>query len=209
MLINMKEILQQVEVNDLVWIGEIHGVRENYLAYKEILPPLMHVGFKNLFWEMPADFSENSQYSEDGKINPHAIDFLRWIKYQIGSGILNKLNFFGQIGDYIDYEDGMARQLIEAMKDISAKSIVLTGNYHMANKEATSALNHVEEKMGLKILKIEIKYSGGTFYNYGLKELKKSDNGDSFKFGTVTRHGDVFHYHVDRAHAVFENPAVA
>lgn len=203
---------------EVIWIGEIHGIRENYRAYTILLPHLIRNGFKNIAWEMRSDFSEKSEYSEDGRINPFSIDFLKWLNSQTHSQNIERVSLFGTVGTEknphreVDYEERMAAQLLAIVGN--AKSVVITGNYHMkslSDKEAEvkSASDYVAEKSSLKILKIEMKYAGGTFYNYGVKELSKklfSTEKTDLEFGTMTEHDGVLFFYVGEAHAVFRNP---
>lgn len=212
---------------DLFWIGEIHGIRENYKAYKTILPYLAKNGFRNILWEMPSDFSGKSEYTEDARINPFSIKFLKWLNEQINIGNIDNLTFFGETTpeDYggiipedihsrtIVRENRMAEEVID--KSRNTKSVVITGNYHIMNlaskgRGEKSAADFIKEKSNLKILKIYLDYSGGTFYNYGYKTLikKNSYKESNLEFGTISRHGDKFFFHVGRVNAVFKSPEI-
>lgn len=203
----MEGILQEARTANLVWIGEIHGIKENYLAYKVLLPSLFSIGFKDLLWEMPTAFSQTSKNSEDGKINPYARDFLHWLDDQKNHGSLSSYSFFGQIYEFSDYEKAMSDQLIDILGKSSTKTIILTGNYHLQNSTIKSAQEHLSENTNLKILKVELVYSGGCFYNYGVKEIKKRKDQDSLNFGAISKRDNTYLFHVGEVHAVFENPA--
>lgn len=204
----MNQIIDEAQDCDLVWIGEVHGIQENYQVYKTLLPALFDLGFDNLLWEMPSGFNENSKNSEDGKINPYAVDFLRWLEEQKKSNVLKNFGFFGQIYEFSDYERSMADQLKNILETTKSKTIVLTGNYHLKNKNIKSAQEYIGEETKLKILKIELGYSGGTFYNYGIKTIRKLNDAEP-KFGEVSKKADMYTFHVGEAHAVYENPAAS
>ncbi len=201
---------------DLVWIGEVHGIRENYDAYKIILPKLARNGFKDILWEMPYDFSRESMSTEDGRISSFSIDFLEWIHNQIEAGKLDGLTLFGnrkpeKKNGTIDYEETMAEEMLEIIRGNEAKKyVILTGNYHMQKSDKRGSttekcIDYIEKKTELKILTIELKYSGGTFYNYGARKLPDSSTARDAKLETL-EYGDVLKLNVGEAHAVFKNP---
>jgi hypothetical protein len=95
--INKKDFLKLTKNYQVIWFGEIHGIQENYEAYRMIVPILARIGFKNILWEMDSDFSGKSPYSEDGRINPFSIDFLGYIHKKIKEKVLNRLVFFGKV----------------------------------------------------------------------------------------------------------------
>ena len=218
---------EELKKHNLVWIGEIHGIRENYETYKMILLYLAKNGFRNILWEMQSDFSERSEYTEDARINPFSVEFLKWLNEQINIGNIDNLTFFGETTpeDYggvipedihsrtVVRENKMAGEVID--KSCNIKSVVITGNYHMMNlaskgRGEKSAADFIKEKSNLKILKIYLDYSGGTFYNYGYKTLikKNSYKENNLEFGTISRHGDKFSFHVGRVNAVFKSPKI-
>ncbi|GEM_PF-4259924 len=213
-----KNILQEeLGKYDLIWIGEIHGVKENYSAYKTILPNLAENGFRNILWEMRADFSEKSKYTEDGRINQFSIEFLKWIEKQIKTGKIDGLTFFGNKtprkngAESFGYEEEMADEVIEIVGN--TKSVIITGNYHMMDltrkdEREKPAANFVKEKSELKILRMYLKYSKGSFYNFGHKKLteRATDKEIDLKFGTITRLNDLFFFHMGQVRAVFKNP---
>lgn len=206
-----KEILRHY---DLVWIGEIHGIKENYRAYKTLLPYLIKNGFKNVAWEMRSDFSEKSQNSEDGRINPFSIRFYKWLTDQTRQKKIDTVSIFGTVkiekntrGES-DYEKQMAKQLLPIIGN--TKTIIITGNYHMRNfsgkkDPVKSASAYTEEKSGLKILKINLEYVEGTFYNYSVQKLREHRNTTNREFGTMTQHNGMVIFYVNKAHAVFKS----
>ena len=217
-MIKEETFLKTSKKYDLIWIGEIHGIKENYRAYKEIIGKLSKNGFKNIIWEMKSDFSEKSNDSEDGRVNPFAISFLKWTKNKIKTGELEKLTFLDAIKNkdnkHLSYDEIMAIELIGNIEN--KKNIVITGNFHMGGplnirEGVEPCLNFVKRKTNLKILKIGIKYAGGDFYNYGTRKLSKDfyfgDKGN-LDFGAITknRNDNVFFFHVGKAHSVFKNP---
>ncbi len=203
---------------DLFWIGEIHGIRENYKAYKTILPYLAKNGFRNILWEMPSDFSEKSNYTRDGRINPFSIKFLSWLKKQIEAGKIDNLTFFGNImpissdAKLFNYEKEMASEIIELVRN--SKSVIISGNYHMMNLASKgggekSAADFIKEKSNLRILKMYLEYSKGTFYNFGCKKLAEQFTNEKggLEFGKITRQNDLLSFKMGKVNAVFKNPA--
>jgi len=217
-MIKEKIFLKTSKKYDLVWIGEIHGIKENYRAYKEIIGKLSKNGFKNIIWEMKSDFSEKSDDSEDGRINPFAVSFLKWMNNQIKAGELEKLTFLDAIKNndnkHLSYDEIMATELINNIEN--KKNIIITGNFHMGGplnirEDVEPCLDFVKSKTNLKILKIGIKYAGGHFYNYGTQKLPKDfyfGDKKNLGFGTITKNinSDIFFFHINRAHPVFKDP---
>jgi len=216
-IIKKEVFLKSVMKSDLIWIGEIHGIKENYAIYKKIIPDLAKNGFKNFLWEMESDFSETSIDSEDGRINRFSINFLKWVNKQIKNGRLEKLTFFGNVGNDGNgsYDEKMAAQFIDRFEN--KKSIVISGNFHMGgpinDREGIQpCLTFVKNKTGLKILKIGVKYAGGNLYNYGIKKMSKTfyfGDENNLKFGTITKNinDETFFVHAGKAHAVFKKPS--
>ena len=206
---DLKKVLTQKNMSkcDLIWLGEVHGIRENYDVYKILIPYFIKNGFKNIFWEMPDDFSEKSKHTEDGRVNPFSVEFFKWVKDQIKKKKIDKLVFFGNLkvkesspGTSNLYELNMAKELLKLLP-ANTKTVIITGNYHMIDlmskgEGKKSAFNFLEEKSNFSILRIFLEYSIGTFYNFGLKELmpKRPYSGDVPKFGTITGSGKRFHF---------------
>ena len=222
-IIERESFLESIKTYDIVWFGEIHGIQENYLGYKDIIPFLVKSGFKNIVWEMDSDFSEKSTYSEDARINPYAISFLQWLHNGIDEHMIDRLTFFGTFihrkdaYDYPNDEEKMAEQIIENIKD--AKSIVISGNFHMGGGPANSrkrnkpCLYFVQQKTGLKIAKIGLKYAGGNLYNFGIKHMTPNfyfGDLENLPLGTITKalEEDTFFLSVGEAHEVFKNPTI-
>jgi len=201
---------------NLVWIGEVHGIRENYHAYKAILPTLFEVGFKNILWEMPADFSGKSKNSDDGRINSFSVVFLKWIQDQIKIGKIEKLTLFGNKKGS-DYEETMAEEMLDIIGDNrSKKYVIISGNYHMQRLGGRSdkekrCIDYLEEKTDLKIVTIELKYTHGTFYNYGVKKIpnRLSARGNRMEADPLSlsvKDENSLELHIGEAHAVSKNP---
>ncbi len=222
-IIEREIFLGVVKTYDIVWFGEIHGIQENYLGYKDIIPFLVKSGFKNVVWEMDSDFSEKSAYSEDARINPYAILFLKWLHNGIDGHMIDRLNFFGTFihrkdaKDYPNDEEKMAEQVIEYIK--TTKSIVISGNFHMgggpanSKKGNNSCLDFVQKKTGLKIARIGLKYAGGNLYNFGIKHMTPNfyfGDTENLPLGTITKglREDIFFLSVGEAHEVFKNPTI-
>ena len=225
--IDREIFLGLIKTYDIVWFGEIHGIQENYLGYKNIIPVLAEEGFKNVVWEMDLDFSEKSAYSEDGRINPYAISFLQWLHYSMQKNTIDQLKFFGKIiqrkdaGGYPNNEEEMANQVIEAVKTNNAykKGIVITGNFHMGGPFNVKVgikpcLDFVQQKTELKIARIGLKYAGGSLYNSGIKHMTPNfyfGDPDNLPLGTITKvsdEDDTFFLSVGEAHPVFKNPTI-
>lgn len=217
-MIKEETFLKTSKKYDLVWIGEIHGIKENYRAYKEIISKLSKNGFKNIIWEIKSDFSEKSNDSEDGRINSFAVSLLKWMNNKIKTRELEKLTFLDAIknkdNEHLSHDEIMAIELIDNIEN--KKNIIITGNFHMGGplntrKGIEPCLNFVKSKTNLKILKIGIKYAGGHFYNYGTQKLPKDfyfGDKENLEFGTITknRKDNTFFFHVGRAHPVFKDP---
>jgi len=217
-MIKEETFLKTSKKYDLIWIGEIHGIKENYRAYKEIIGKLSKNGFKNIIWEMKSDFSERSNDSEDGRMNPFAVSFLKWMNNKIRMGELEKLTFLDAVKNkdskHLSDDEIMAIELIDNIKN--KKNIIITGNFHMGGplnvrENIEPCLDFVKSKANLKILKIGMKYAGGHFYNFGVRKLSKDfyfGDKENLDFGTITknRDKDIFFFHVGRAHPVFKNP---
>lgn len=222
-IIERNSFLELIKTYDIVWFGEIHGIKENYLGYKDIIPFLIKIGFKNIVWEMDSDFSEKSPYSEDARINPYSISFLQWLRNGIDEQTIDHLTFFGTFihrkdaRDYPNDEEKMAEQVIENIN--SVKSIVISGNFHMGGgpannkKEIKPCLDFVEQKTGLKIAKIGLKYAGGNLYNFGIKHMTPNfyfGDPENLPLGTITGSPEenAFFLSVGEAHEVFKSPTI-
>lgn len=199
---------------DIVWIGEIHGIQENYSTYKLLITNLSQIGFKTIIWEMPADFSERSGFLEDGRVNDCSIEFLKWLKNLLAKGILEELSFFGDAPGKAgnEREEEMSRQVTEKL---GQRSIVISGNIHMG-VEANNRLGivpcseYVYNRIKKRILKIQLFYSHGTIYNYGEKTLKSElksvidMNQDIIELGPIifVKGSDSVIYKVGKASAI-------
>jgi len=204
---------------DLIWIGEIHGIRENYKAYEILISLLTENGFNIVVWEMPADFNELSRHTEDGRVNSCAILFLAWLCAKMNEKKIKETTYFGDMkennGIFQNREKKMAAQVVRAVKD--KKCIIITGNFHMGGPRNMKlriepCLDIVKRITGLKILKVALSYAGGTLYNFGLKEFSNDfyfGDKDDLEFGTMTKRTDedIVFFHVGKAHAVFKHPA--
>lgn len=209
---------------DIIWFGEIHGILENYHIYKTLIPELRKLGFKTILWEMPSYFSSESQDTEDGRINPFSRDFFRWVHLHIQTGDLENLILFGnkipqsETGP-IDYEKRMSEEMLDFFNNRTfKKTVIITGNYHMRRSKEKHGdsqkrcIEYFENISKLKILSINIKYSRGTFYNYGLKELPilsdlpdlKNNKVGAYEFALTEKDRNSFDLRIDEAHAVFK-----
>ena len=207
---------------NLIWFGEIHGIKENYLAYKILLPRLENLGFKTILWEMPSDFSSESSYTEDGRINSFSVEFLEWAQSRIKIGGLENIILFGnrkpkKKNGPIDYEKTMAEEILDIISHNNVKKyVVITGNYHAQKMKerhdnTRRCIDYVESELKLKILSVKIKYYGGSFYNYGLKKIlisstpQKSER-DMLELSSIDKDIHAMNLRVSKARAVFKNP---
>lgn len=219
--VTIENFVRLVKKYDLIWIGEIHGIRENYKAYEIMISLLIENGFTVVAWEIQSDFNETINHTEDGRVNLYAISFLAWLREKIKKGKIEEVTYFGDIkkinGAFQNREERMAAQVVKVVKN--RKSIVITGNFHMGGPlnvkmKIKPCLHFVKRETNLKILKVALTYAGGTLYNYGLKKFSKNfyfGAGDDLRFGTIIKREekDTIFFHVGKAHAVFKNPSVS
>lgn len=160
---------------DIVWFGENHGVKENYLAYRAIIPYFIENGFTNIAWEMPED---DKIIYNDGRFNFEQREFRQWLVKQQKSGEITSTNYIDS-RDYVssqqDGETKMANNIISCV--IKGKTIVISGNFHsqkraevVEEKIITPAAGLVKQA-GYIIFTIGLSYSGGNFYNFGTRTL--------------------------------------
>lgn len=171
-----KEFYDSSLKSDVVWIGETHGVKENYQAYKIIIDFLS----QNHAWEIAIEYPLNDQLPvNDGRVNRQSKTFQR--KFKI-------THFFeGEIS-------GQERE-IDMAKKISnlsfLKLIVITGSYHSQLRQQKSikpAAQVFTEITGKKVLTLGLAYFGGSFYNFGVKRFtKKHLHYSAQKFGVLEK----------------------
>ena len=163
---------------DSVWFGENHGVKENYLAYRAIIPLLIEQGFATIAWEMPED--ENIVY-DDGRFSFEQNEFRSWLKELLEKGNISSINYIDSRNYVESQQDGeskMANNIITCVN--KGKTIVASGNFHSQKRaeivegiSVTPAAGLVEQA-GYKIFTIGLSYASGTFYNFGTREFNQN-----------------------------------
>lgn len=161
---------------DLVWISETHGIANNFKAYKLLISELINVGFKSIALEYPEEFENftvrgyrNFSNYEDGRFSEESLQFFQWLRR------LNLKMFCFDVRHLLksqqEGEDLMAENLLSKLKQ-NEKTMVISGSFHgrRANVGDITPMAGIVEKAGYKILPVFLKYAGGHFYNFGLKE---------------------------------------
>lgn len=208
---------------DLIWLGEIHGIRENYDAYMTFLPRLIDSGFRTILWEMPKDFLECPDYSQDGRVNMYSIELSKWLQSPSVHMRPAQLVIIGNrepaiIDGKSNYEYSLGQEIIDFIggKKNTDKLIIISGNYHMKKDDngvsgVKKSIEYLAEKMQTKILAVELKYAGGEYYNHGIQSFphytaSKKYSGNTIELITTGNDYDEAVFHVGEAHAVFKGP---
>lgn len=176
----MKLPVEDIDKYDIVWLGENHGIKENYLAYRKIIPLLIERGFTNIAWEMPED--ENIVY-DDGRFNSDQKRFRIWLEKKLSSGKITLIGYIDTrtyVKSQQENEENMAANVLDCAK--KGKTVVISGSFHSQKRAEVIEGNKVTpaaglvEQAGYKILTIGLTYVGGTLYNFGIKQI----NPDSY-----------------------------
>jgi len=171
-----REFYDSVQKTDVVWIGETHGIKENYLAYAIIIDFLSQNQTWNVAMEYPL---KEIMLVDDGRVNHQSKSFLRKFK-------INRF-FEGEMFDQ-DREIDMAKK-IKSFN--SPKLIVISGSYHSQlkkQKDIKPAAQVFTEITGKVVLTLGLAYFGGSFYNYGVKRItKKLLHYSEQKFGVLEK----------------------
>lgn len=126
---NLEKLKNELGGTHIVWIGEVHGAVQNYAAHKELISYFIECGFKTVFWEMPAD---SSLSFADGRFSSDSRVFLKWLEMlrdekRIELFLFDKRHTLLATCSAQEKEDILALELLDK---ITAKSIVITGNFH-------------------------------------------------------------------------------
>jgi hypothetical protein len=197
------DFLNEARISDLVWIGETHGIQQNYLLYQLLITLLFKNGYKIVALELPIDLEVNSKSLwnkfidyQDGRISKESYKFINWmIKNNI-----KYICFDSNNSDQQQREYQMAENLMS--KTAGAKSIVITGSFHsqkslqkVDNRNIIPMSGVVENAQQSTILRLGIKYLGGSCFNYKIKEINRSHvNFDelSLNFGEFSYNSNSF-----------------
>lgn len=184
----MTEIL--LGSDNLLWVGETHGIANNFLAYKQLLQ-----NFQTVALEYPEELEQFTEEKfmkyasyQDGRFSHESLDFFKWLQ----TTNLRVLCF--DVRDAVksqqEGEDVMAENLMSKLTTDS-KALVITGSLHGRRKPVQQVIPQagLMENAGYKIMPVGLKYAGGQFFNFGLKQQdnKFLDFDDqNLPFGTVT-----------------------
>lgn len=193
---NKERFFKEAEKSDIVWLGEIHGIRENYSLYKILITKLINKGFKNLATELPTD---NHPEYKDGRFSEQSEEFLEWLGILVKKGNLEKIIRFDERGsegkNQQDSEKKLAEVLLRELPN--SKTIIISGNFHSQTKKqrvssktyVLPAAGVVAKRTNLKILPVDLKYAGGKFYNFGIRNITPellSFDPQAMPFGSFT-----------------------
>lgn len=197
MIIAWGDFLKEVEKIKFLWVGETHGIVNNYRAYKLLIKKIIPFGFNTIAMEMPEDLAKFSRknflkYANyfDGRFSEDSLKFFEWLD---GLGGIKILCFDVRTPDATQKlgEEQMARNLLSKI-DNREKVLVLTGSFHSEinkQQEVLPMAGIVKKKFGEKLLVMDFKYKEGRFYNFGLRKFTRKfhhfdDN--SLTFGKIT-----------------------
>lgn len=174
----MKLPVEDIDKYDIVWLGENHGIKENYLAYRKIIPLLIERGFTNIAWEMPED--ENIVY-DDGRFNPEQREFRLWLGEQLKLGEITSISYIDSrsyVESQQDGENKMAKYVVSCAT--KGKTIVISGSFHsqrrqeIVEKKKVIPAAGLVQRAGYKICTTGLSYAGGLAYNFGVYRLNPS-----------------------------------
>lgn len=190
---NLSSFDQDITDTNLVWIGEIHGIKENYAVYKHLINLY---NFNQIALEYPTDleFFTKSRFLkyrdyQDGRFSQESLDFFNWLK---NKKIICFDNRAEKTDDLQKLETQMANILLSRLTN--NKTLVISGNFHsqlkphlISDTYITPAASIIKQKIK-QMVTIGLKYSGGKFYNFGLKKIDRNltnfDN-KSLPFGKI------------------------
>lgn len=179
--VSWTKFLQEVQRIDCLWVGETHGIANNYKAYKFLIKKITPLGFNTVALEMPEDleiFSTKNflKYSGyfDGRFSKDTLNFFEWLKSLEKIKVLC-FDVRTPNASQKEGEEQMASHLLSKMSS-SGKVLVITGSFHSETTKQKAVLpmaGIVKQKLGEKLMTMELKYGEGTFYNFGLRKFTK------------------------------------
>jgi hypothetical protein len=192
------EFEKDFKKNELIWIGEIHGIKENYYIYKYLIE---RFNFNQVALEYPQElqlFSKDKflKYKnyKDGRFSQESFEFFNWLYEKH----INLICFNNRLptGDQQAQEDQMAKLLIKEYK--TEKVLVITGNFHsqLTKQYTPNKILPMAALVKLRInnlLNIGISYAGGNFFNFGIKEINKNFvnfEDRKLSFGKITKNNN-------------------
>jgi glutamyl/glutaminyl-tRNA synthetase len=146
-----------LEGNNLFWVGETHGISNNYLAYKHLIPELLAAGFKYVALEYPEELEQFTEekfmkYSpyRDGRFSHESLTFMQWL--QTTGLIVLCFDVRHELKSQQQGEDVMAENLMSKLTTDS-KALVITGSLHGRRQPVQEVIPQagLMEKAGYKI----------------------------------------------------------
>ncbi len=215
MIINWSNFLKKVEKVNCLWVGETHGITGNYKAYQLLIQKLIPLGFSTVALEMPEDFEKFSRkiflkygHYFDGRFSENSLKFFEWLEGLEGIKVLC-FDVRTPEATQKKAEEQMALNLLSKVSR-EEKFLVLTGSFHSGTEKQQAVLpmaGYIKEKLGEKLMVVELKYKKGYFYNFGLRRLTgkfhRFDD-ESLSFGKITsspagKVGAGYFFHCSRA----------
>lgn len=191
------DLLKEIRKNQILWVGEVHGVKENYLIYKKLINWIR-------FCQVAIELPNNGEQYDDGRFSVQSNEFINWVNKH---GI--KLIYFDKREAVDEQQTGerkMAESLINQIGE--EKTLVISGNAHyridelvIGGKKVVMMAALVAEK-GIKMIRLGIRYAGGEFYNFGAKKFTREMydfDKENLPFGTISKEKDGWYIHAGLA----------
>ena len=68
-----KELDHDLINADILWVGEVHGIKENYLIYRKLIEDFD-------FEQVAIEYAEEGGIYQDGRFSKQSDEFLNWLK---------------------------------------------------------------------------------------------------------------------------------